>query len=133
MMLENFPQLVYMQDALTNSDLTDKELQSVMKMILNIKDDYDGLTSDEIQKKQLHELKLIQNANEKIRIYKEKQYEKERKAREREEKWENFFNNIKSFFFTKRKNPELTYDSTSKTTDKRLEILYAINNEINKL
>ena len=102
-------------------------------MILNIKDDYDGLTSDEIQKKQLHELKLIQNANEKIRIYKEKQYEKERKAREREEKWENFFNNIKSFFFTKRKNPELTYDSTSKTTDKRLEILYAINNEINKL
>lgn len=133
MMLENFPQLVYMQDALTKSDLTDKELQSVMKMILNIKDDYDGLTSDEIQKKQLHELKLIQNANEKIRIYKEKQYEKERKAREREEKWENFFNNIKSFFFTKRKNPELTYDSTSKTTDKRLEILYAINNEINKL
>lgn len=133
MMLENFPQLVYMQDALTKSDLTDKELQSVMKMILNIKDDYDGLTSDEIQKKQLHELKLIQNANEKIRIYKEKQYEKERKAREREEKWENFFNNIKSFFFTKGKNPELTYDSTSKTTDKRLEILYAINNEINKL
>lgn len=133
MMLENFPQLVYMQDALTKSDLTDKELQSVMKMILNIKDDYDGLTSDEIQKKQLHELKLIQNANEKIRIYKEKQYEKKRKAREREEKWENFFNNIKSFFFTKRKNPELTYDSTSKTTDKRLEILYAINNEINKL
>lgn len=133
MMLENFPQLVYMQDALTKSDLTDKELQSMMKMILNIKDDYDSLTSDEIQKKQLHELKLIQNANEKIRIYKEKQYEKERKAREREEKWENFFNNIKSFFFTKRKNPELTYDSTSKTTDKRLEILYAINNEINKL
>lgn len=128
-MFNNGQALLYSENTLIKSGLNKEELKFMMSLILGIKENYEGLTNDEIFQKEMYKLNVIQSAQDKIYSYSMKQHKKEMKKRKRDEKLKNFFDSMKSDFTFKKEK----FDSKPKNMEERMELLYAIHDEIYKM